>query len=1144
MVPANRSKGQIILVMCITLIIVILAISTTIYLTSTQHLFFNYNPSRETVLSIDADFQRVLTRILSNATMQYNRTRSEDLDIDEMKEARTLANNTFSYWFLATQAAYSSKGINIETEWVDETIQEEKTMKIGIGMIDNQGRVIHYESHDQTYTERTLGKKLLKLFWYRPNSISAIGACINIDDVAQGVIGWRTTRLIMLNLTITSIWSDEDHNLVYYNVVVLRENEEPVNDLKKTSFELYWFDPTAPEGVYWWRRASTNEIVEVTYNGGGNYTLILKPDFWDKSQQAKAKRDSFWSWRTKPGYYQFAIVRVKDSRDIIVEAYSYPGIEYVIQENAIEPYYPNNPAKMKETYVFELLPNGTMYWFNTVLDSSNPNPPIPLPPVKQMRVFATVNYDADPDTFVEVPYQVEIWDDRYLSPSSTNFLGWRKRFINGSKLVFEVNYPPGCRRQAVRIVWLDDCDAEIPEYRVEMKVSGGLGRVDTGSYILWIVVDRVEASRNLPHVDWSISLRDRFNVSHVEYILTAYDSYRSGNTYYIPIKFPEDKWGIVPAPDRQGVSRAPVRIVAFRKSDRVVYTSPHPQQGQEVHDEIYYEDMVYIPYNVPYFLYYTNASWKKNVEITYSYLVFAGMIGGYPHDSYISQTIQRFKWGSLYTIDGHIVNGTFNNQGTYTPHRGYALGTQYGYGNYSYWAALYNESWGTSIFASQQLIDLLILYGNAYQKGGKNVDQLFVWTRGLGASRFMEYDAIRLEASQTTKIDTSPPPKGTPKVEFKFAGFMIGGGIAGDSFKYNNDKDWYDGGGTYARPFTVLYDPQTPVINDIQLDKRNAFAYDDFSENPFSTGSFTTSGSGTWTHDPNGWIRGTASEGSFTVAYSSNGIPSEASVVYVLAKERHTTSNANQYAGLTMLDESASNFYLLGFQRYIQSGQDRRRLGIWRSGQWVGQTGSSISLSDNTWFIFLGNRTLTGQYRGRTGIAAYRLQGSQAIQIGSLTYNNQQIDVRLAGLGLRDETSGGGTISTDFDFFVACADTDPRSITVTGLESGLTVILRDSRGTEVARATASSDTVKLNVITNPVIRNGIIEIRDYRGNVLFTKSFSVIVGGDVYKCLISGSYLNAVEECDMYHRMFTCIKSSNPSLPGHMPTIEDVNPFY
>ncbi|MGQ9597494.1 MAG: hypothetical protein ACUVQY_09745 [Thermoproteota archaeon] len=95
-------SGQIILIMSITLIIVILGISAAIYLTSTQQLFFDYNPSREIILSIDSDFRRVLTRILANATSMYNKTA-------EIDEPRRFVNMMFSYWFISTQAAYTAR---------------------------------------------------------------------------------------------------------------------------------------------------------------------------------------------------------------------------------------------------------------------------------------------------------------------------------------------------------------------------------------------------------------------------------------------------------------------------------------------------------------------------------------------------------------------------------------------------------------------------------------------------------------------------------------------------------------------------------------------------------------------------------------------------------------------------------------------------------------------------------------------------------------------------------------------------------------------------------------------------------------------------------------------------------------------------
>jgi hypothetical protein len=788
-------RGQIILVMSILLITVILMVSTIIYLTSTQHLFFNYNPSREIILSIDADFERALTRILANATAYYNRTITEGgVYLFEIDATRRIANMTFSHWVLSTQAAYSGKGLNIRTEWIDEQVQGERAIPI---RVDQTVR-------EEAYMKRRLENRLFKLFWYRPNSISAIGADISIDATAQGIVGWKARHIILLNLTITSVWK-EGQKAVYVNVIVLREDGKPVNDLRKDNFEIYLFDPTTPLGGYWWKR-TIPEGITVTYNGGGNYTFRIEPQFYNPRD---AKTGSFWSF-----YYQFVIVRVKDNRGIIVEAYSYSGIEYVIQERAVEPYYPNNPSKMKETYVFELLPNGSMYWYGTKLSSSSSVPPIPFPPVKQLIVNVTKNGYSDPN-FEEVPYQIEAWDNRYLWPVSEEFLNYTRRFMNGSKLVFEVKYPPGVSRQRVRIMWREDCDFRPIPYNIEMKIEeteeGKIGKVEGTHYSLWVVVKR--RTGEYVHVDWSISLWDKSGTWHVEYILPAYDAFRKDNTYYIPMKFPNPEWTVLPKPVEDNgvlVSKAPVRLVLYNKSDLVITTPPAPYQ--QILDELHHEQILYIPYDVSYFLYFVNATWKKNVKIDYSYLMFMGMIGGLPSDQYVQDTVEKFKWGSLLTSSG-IVNGTFNNRNSYIPHRGYALGTQVGSGDYSYWSAIYNENQGACIFASQQLLDLLDAYGKTYKKGNRETNQLFVWTRSLGASRFMEYDAIAVESSTSTTINVQK----TPNVEFKAAGFIIGGGIAGN--KFNDDIMWYDGdprAHAYASPFRSVNDPGGTSLNAVE----------------------------------------------------------------------------------------------------------------------------------------------------------------------------------------------------------------------------------------------------------------------------------------------------------------------------------------
>lgn len=1095
-------RGQIILIMCMTLVIVILSISTMIYFTSTQHLFFNYNPSREIVLGIDSDFDRALTRILASATDFYNRTITQGgTHLFEIGEARALANRLFSHWILSVQTAYTGKGINIEVNWTRKTIQRSKNIDICI--YDESGRPEYYSI---PYSERIL-ENLFKLFWYKPNSISVIGADISVDSVTGGIVGWRSTHIILLNLTINSIIPRKDRDILDINITILKEGEAPVNDLNAKNFEIYLFDRSAK--VYGWRKVA---IKEITYNGGGNYILSVNTEGFGKQ---------FWNW----GDYRYIIVRVKDNRDIIVEAYSYAGVEYVIQS-----FVGTHPKKTKEKYVFEIIPNGTIYWYGEKLRSSAPNPPIPFPPVKQFIVEVTVNGPTD-TAFEEVPYQIEAWDDRYLWPLGDEFLNYTRRFMNGSKLVFQVYYPPMVDTQKVRITWRDDCDYKPIPYNLEMTIvrteDGKVGVVKGERYILEVIVERRKGQ--YVHVDWSLRLWDRDHSWFIDYILPAYDSYFSEreNTYYIPIKFPDPHWTVLPKPKEEGdkeISRAPVRLILYNVTDRVITTSPAPYQ--EITDELRIKQMLYIPYDVWYFQYFVNATWKKPVDIRYSYLVFAGMIGGPPDNQYIPKTVKWYKWGSLLVEKGStniIINGTFNNVNQYIPHRGYALGAQVGDSDYSYWAAMYNESIGAALFCSKQMLELLDSYGRYY--GDR--DQLFVWTRTRGASRFMEYDAIRLESasSPSTRID----PNKTPRIEFKVAGFLLSGGKADEDTKYDNDKDWYDGvrtGMGYAAPFTRVLDPSGTTA-DIILKKRNAILYEDFSTDPFAEGRLVTNTEAwSWT---SGYIHASAdgpstSWGGANVAHCPNNVGG--STLYILSKLRYS-STTGSHVGFIM-SETDGRFYTAEFYR---DGQNNRRLAIWKyTGTWPSipnaRTNNLSSLSDNTWLIFLGSVSFNDR---RVSITAYDNYGNE---IRSVSYNdNNLMNTKKLGLQIRDEVSGGGSLSATFDFLVISADADPSSVTIEGLGRNWRVRIEDASGAPLTSWAAADNrgVANINVRLNPIMENVQIRIQD-RGRDVITKKFSKIVGGDVYVYSVGGVELNAVEECNMYYKMFTCKNEHIPEI--------------
>ncbi|MGC9203135.1 MAG: hypothetical protein ACP5HX_10770 [Thermoproteota archaeon] len=696
-------KGQVIIIISLFFAIAILAVAVLAYmsLSKTQTLF--YYPYKEIVESISTDFYNALTNILAITTQIYNQTA-------EIDSPRRNASQLFTFWYQAVQRTYSSRGLNINTSFDTVKLQSSKNIW-GVNL-------------PELYVYN-----LTKLYWYAPQAISAVEASLYINSAQYQFYGWKTKVLVFLNATIQLPTIKNDGSTVSFNLIVLNERG-PVNDLTNSNVVVWYFDPTVTANTFPWKKAN----VTLSYFGNGNYSVTFSPDLYQKSDSR------FWNY-----YYKFILVQVKDNRGIIVEAYSYSGIEYTITENAIEQFYPNNPNKKYETYLFELLPNGTLYWFEWPLNSGINSPPIPIPPVKQIRVYTTV--DGPNSKFIEAPYQVELWKNDYSFPTP-KFAEWRRRILAGSKIAFLVNFPPGVRQKNVKITWLYDSDVYPPSYKINMSASGPFVDVYNGIYTL-----RLVANRSLSYwIDYSINLTG--NGYHTEYTLFGYDAYKvQDGSYWLPDKIPGGNWTVLVGP---------IRAVAFRNSTVVM---EYPTKKVYT-DELSHSMIISIPYNVTYFTWSFRGKWLKSVTLNNPYLTYIGMISGTNNDY---DTNLRTNWGSLnstrYSV---VVNGSFSDY-NYIEHRARGL-NDYTYGN---WLALYREGFGTTLFASNELINALKVY---------NKDQAWVWTTNDYQRRVMEYDAIYFGSSSPATIEPG-------SFYVKAAGMLYNGGSA--NYFYSDWNIWY-----------------------------------------------------------------------------------------------------------------------------------------------------------------------------------------------------------------------------------------------------------------------------------------------------------------------------------------------------------------
>jgi hypothetical protein len=288
-----------------------------------------------------------------------------------------------------------------------------------------------------------------------------------------------------------------------------------------------------------------------------------------------------------------------------------------------------------------------------------------------------------------------------------------------------------------------------------MSASGPFVDIYNGIYTL-----RLVANISFSYwIDYSVSLIG--NGYHTEYTLSGYDAHIMPGRYWLPDKIPGGNWTVLVGP---------IRAVAFRNSTVVM----EPSRTKVYTDELSHSMIISIPYNVTYFTWSFRGRWLKRVALSNPYLTYIIMISGTSNDS---DTGLRTKWGSLNSTKYHvIVNGSFSDNSC-TDHRtrwwsqnvGYTH-VDYTYGN---WLALYREGFGTTIFASNELINALKVYGK---------DQAWIWTTADYQRRVMEYDAIYFGSDSYTTI-------GPSSFYVKVAGMLYDGGIAYSS--YRNKTIWY-----------------------------------------------------------------------------------------------------------------------------------------------------------------------------------------------------------------------------------------------------------------------------------------------------------------------------------------------------------------
>jgi len=270
----------------------------------------------------------------------------------------------------------------------------------------SSGLVNIARSHPEWNPSFSLNFKQFSTRWFMPESYSMGKISITYSLAALGIEGVKYETSSALKVTML----DSDPGVARINVT--RDNTEPELGLRKENFWFYKYNYDDST----WELVNPTDLI-ISSSGVYNITIPSEVDQDAYSVQVEDNRGLMVS-----AFY---------SQDSVASGSGIPHYTYTFDWAAtgmLDIY----ESLSTDTFVIEVLQNGTLKWLGQNLELTPQTRPIPPVPVKAFRVNATIS-----GVNQEVPFQVEDWASSYRIPLG---LAGNESILNNNKmLVFLVN---------------------------------------------------------------------------------------------------------------------------------------------------------------------------------------------------------------------------------------------------------------------------------------------------------------------------------------------------------------------------------------------------------------------------------------------------------------------------------------------------------------------------------------------------------------------------------------------------------------------------------------------------------------------------------------------------------------------------------
>jgi len=349
---------------------------------------------------------------------------------------------------------------------------------------------------------------------------------------------------------------------------------------------------------------------------------------------------------------------------------------------------------------------------------------------------------------------------------------------------------------------------------------------------------------------------------------------------------------------------------------------------------------------------------------------------------------------------------------------------------------------------------------------------------------------------------------------------------------------WVSGYANVYPPAVYFSDPGTPGVSvslenqgtkatatvnvlglDIVLDKRSAIFFDTFDTNPFTAKMSAVSCSWGWDSTAKAITISAGARGPSQYGYECIAVANIDISQYVTTGRRvfiatlvwrsSFTRAVTSYFDTIYL--SGSRFYRIGFENDIQSGRTGDQIAseivYWTGSSWITIARRSLGTSTTLEYYFLSYVVSWIDFS-----AWYAYHWNQTVLTQASIAPGYQFSPSQVGVGYRtSSTLVTGTVY--FDNLVVTVDAYPWLVNVTNVPPGWRAVLKNATGYVVSQAVAGSSGVaslnvappKVDLTVYPnyrdgfIITGGTIEVYDDGGNLVTSKKFDYVVGGDVYR---------------------------------------------